>query len=150
MADTTFQSSPISLPISSHLVTVKFNHENFLLWNAQVIPYLMPKFVYLSRWNYLCPQLFVKNTNKVNSAYTSWQQQDQAIMSVLISNVSLPIMKSSKIDLLPLVVNLRKYHRLPYNRHPSTFTATVLSYGDFLYYISFVKMIIANLPSYLY
>ncbi|XP_040987834.1 uncharacterized protein LOC121235556 [Juglans microcarpa x Juglans regia] len=36
----TFQPFINPLPFSSHLVTVKLNHENYLLWKAQIMPYL--------------------------------------------------------------------------------------------------------------
>lgn len=40
MAKSSHYPSPLSLPILYHLFVVKLNHENFLPWKAQIIPYL--------------------------------------------------------------------------------------------------------------
>lgn len=81
-------TSPVSLPYSSHLLTVKLNHDNYLLWKAQ-LPYLR----HHNLFRYIdglipTPQLFDDSLTKQQALFTTWKQQDQVLMSILISSLS--------------------------------------------------------------
>ncbi|KAF5464109.1 hypothetical protein F2P56_014216 [Juglans regia] len=84
-------TSNISLSSPSNLITVKLNNENYLLWKAQIMPYLRGQnlFGHID-WTIVPPQL-LDASSKPTSAFLAWQQQDQAIMSVLISSLSEPL-----------------------------------------------------------
>ncbi|KAB1211559.1 hypothetical protein CJ030_MR6G013301 [Morella rubra] len=99
-------SSPTSVPtlVSSlpHLVTVKLSHENYLLWQAQMIPYLKGQRLYgfvdgsLSPTEFLSTTTPTSTTTSLNPAYTQWVQQDQMILSALISSLTEPLI--SQVD----------------------------------------------------
>lgn len=68
-------ASSLSLPISSYLVIVKLTHDNFLLWKAQITSYFRGQ----NLFDFLDGSTLVP---------PSWQQQDQAITSLLFSSLS--------------------------------------------------------------
>nr|CCI55336.1 PH01B019A14.5 [Phyllostachys edulis] len=85
-------SSPASF---SHLVNVKLACDNYLLWKAQLLPFLggqqLLGFVDGSRW---APAMMAMKTTDVgatqitNPEYIVWLQQDQMVLSTLLSSLS--------------------------------------------------------------
>lgn len=75
---------PSTTPSSSHLLTVKLTHDNFLLWKAQIIPYFKRQnlFGFLDGSHPAPPPLY-SITNTPSSAFLTWQQHDQSIISIL-------------------------------------------------------------------
>lgn len=83
------------------VATVKLNHDNFLLWKAQLIPYFRgqdlfgyidgcipkpPKFISVTH-----PETSVV-TERLNPAYSQWVRQDNLILSTLMTSLSEPIL----------------------------------------------------------
>lgn len=66
------QTSKSHLPSFSSLFSVKLNHENYLLWKAQLIPYLRGQnlFSYIDGSN-VAPQPFDEITKKSNPSFLS-------------------------------------------------------------------------------
>ena len=80
-------SSSLSLPISSNLVTVKLNHDNYLIWKLQITAYFRGQnlFGFLDGSS---PAPSIDTTDKPTPDFLAWQQQDQAVTSVLLSSLS--------------------------------------------------------------
>ena len=91
-------SSVISMP---SVATVKLNHDNFLLWKAQLIPYFRgqdlfgyidgsipkpPKIISVTH-----PETSVVS-ERLNPAYSQWVRQDNLILSTLMTSLSEPIL----------------------------------------------------------
>uniref|UniRef100_A0A2N9HT68 Retrotransposon Copia-like N-terminal domain-containing protein n=1 Tax=Fagus sylvatica TaxID=28930 RepID=A0A2N9HT68_FAGSY len=88
-------SAPTSLPHIQHLITIKLNRDNFLLWKAQIVPYLQGQHLY----GFIDgtkpappPSLAIpaSGTTTVlpNPEFYTWHMtQDQMILSVLISSL---------------------------------------------------------------
>lgn len=77
-------------PLTSltHLVTVKLTTENYLLWRAQMLPYLHGQdlFGYVDG---SLPALSKLSVDKSpNLAYKKWFKQDHQLLSALISPLS--------------------------------------------------------------
>ena len=94
----TDHTSP-SVTLVHHLITIKLTRDNYLLWKAQVVPYL--KGQHLFRFvdgSHPCPSQVVASASSdstavlLNSAFTKWQLQDQLILSALISSLSEKVM----------------------------------------------------------
>ena len=95
---TTDQPTVISMPT---VTTVKLNHDNFLLWKAQLVPYFKGQdlFGYLDG---SIPKLLkiISVTNsetattseRLNPAYSHWIRQDNLILSTLMTSLSEPIL----------------------------------------------------------
>jgi hypothetical protein len=85
-------------PAFSHMVSVKLNHENYLLWSAQVLPYLRSQgLIGYIDGSALAPSQTINVTPSddtdgrcviVNPEYTSWYHQDQLVLSVINSSLS--------------------------------------------------------------
>ena len=91
-------TTPIFNPVNVHsLVTVKLTKDNYLLWRAQVTPYLRgqqlfghvdgtiiapPKFITTSAPSSTTP------VQIENPAYSQWFTKDQVILSILVSSLS--------------------------------------------------------------
>lgn len=75
-----------------HLVTVKLTHENYLLWCAQLQPYLQGQclFGYING-SKAQPPSFLSDNVTPNPKFISWHQQDQLILSAIISSLSEPL-----------------------------------------------------------
>lgn len=91
-------SAPIiGLTNIHHIITIKLTHENFLLWRAQVTPYLRGQHVYgFVDGTNPPPPTTIPNPTPTSSAaaiipnpaFYLWSQQDQIILSTLISSLS--------------------------------------------------------------
>jgi histone deacetylase 1/2 len=83
------------------VTTVKLNHDNFLLWKAQLIPYFKGQdlFGYLDGSNIKPPKLISVThpesstiSECINPAYSHWVRQDNLILSTLMTSLSEPIL----------------------------------------------------------
>jgi len=91
-------SSVISMP---SVATVKLNHDNFLLWKAQLIPYFRGQdlFGYIDG-SIPKPPKIISVTHletsvvfeRLNPAYSQWICQDNLILSTLMTSLSEPIL----------------------------------------------------------
>lgn len=75
-----------------HLVTVKLTHENYLLWRAQLRPYLQGQclFGYINGFN-AQPPSFLSDNVAPNPEFISWNQQELLILSATISSLPEPL-----------------------------------------------------------
>lgn len=69
----------------SHLVTIKLNYDNYLLWRAQMVPFLKGQDLYYFVNGSCTAPASLDSLFPLNPLYLTWQQQDQAILSALIS-----------------------------------------------------------------
>lgn len=79
---------PTPLTSLTHLVTIKLTTENYLLWRAQMLPYLHGQdlFGYIDGSFPAPSKLFADKSP--NLAYKKWFKQDQQLLSALISSLS--------------------------------------------------------------
>ena len=93
----TNRSNTLPSFINPHnIVTVKLNRDNFLLWKAQIIPYMRGQrvFSFLDGTITPPPQV-IPNPDTAstidsieNPEFLTWVQQDQLIMSTLLSSLT--------------------------------------------------------------
>ena len=95
VVNTATSSSPTSLTTIHHLITIKLTRDNYLLWKAQIVPYLKGQhlFGYLDGSNPTPPQsLTVEIDGDIqviqNPDFSHWYFQDQMILSAIISSLS--------------------------------------------------------------
>ena len=91
----TQNTSPHSLPPIHHLITIKLTRDNYLLWKAQILPYLKGQhlFGFVDGTQIPPPQFLPLTTTKgshlrSNLDFLFWQSHDQLILSALISSLS--------------------------------------------------------------
>uniref|UniRef100_A0A2N9FQA8 Retrotransposon Copia-like N-terminal domain-containing protein n=1 Tax=Fagus sylvatica TaxID=28930 RepID=A0A2N9FQA8_FAGSY len=77
-----------------HLIIIKLNRDNYLLWKAQIVPYLKGQHLFSFIDGSLpAPPSFLPPTSTeitqatLNPAFATWQSQDQMIFSALISSL---------------------------------------------------------------
>jgi hypothetical protein len=88
MTDTS--SSLPTPPILSlhHAVTIRLNKNNYLLWRAQLLPYLRnTKLIGYLDGTKPAPTKMIGTEQTVNPAYTRWYDQDQHLLSGLLSSM---------------------------------------------------------------
>ncbi|KAB1213363.1 Retrovirus-related Pol polyprotein from transposon TNT 1-94 [Morella rubra] len=71
-----------------HIVTVKLTHDNYLLWKGQMAPYLHGQHLFRYVDGTISPPSLLLTGTTQNPSYTHWFQQDQLILSALISSLS--------------------------------------------------------------
>jgi hypothetical protein len=77
-----------------HLITIKLTRDNYLLWKAQIVPYLKGQhlFGYIDGSIPASPQFLLPTTDITqpapNPSFLTWQSQDQLILLALISSLS--------------------------------------------------------------
>uniref|UniRef100_A0A2N9GIZ9 Reverse transcriptase Ty1/copia-type domain-containing protein n=1 Tax=Fagus sylvatica TaxID=28930 RepID=A0A2N9GIZ9_FAGSY len=79
------------LPVVHHLVTIKLTRENYLLWKAQIVPYLRGQHLFgFLDGSRPAPSPFLDGSSQSepNPAHQAWLIQDQMILSALISSLS--------------------------------------------------------------
>jgi hypothetical protein len=88
-------NAPTSLPHIQHLITIKLTRDNYLLWKAQIIPYLRGQHLYgFIDGTKPAPasSLAVPDSGTTaalpNPDFYIWHTQDQMILSALISSLS--------------------------------------------------------------
>jgi hypothetical protein len=86
---------PHSLPPIHHLITIKLTLDNYLLWKAQILPYLKGQhlFGFVDGTQTPPPQYLPLTTTepshlRSNPKFLLWQSQDHLILSALISSLS--------------------------------------------------------------
>uniref|UniRef100_A0A2N9FV86 Retrotransposon Copia-like N-terminal domain-containing protein n=1 Tax=Fagus sylvatica TaxID=28930 RepID=A0A2N9FV86_FAGSY len=84
-----------SLPHIQHLITIKLNRDNYLLWKAQIVPYLRGQHLYgfidgtkPAPPPSLAVQASCTTAVLPNPEFYTWHTQDQMILSALISSLS--------------------------------------------------------------
>ena len=83
-----------SLTPIQYLITIKLNRDNYLLWKAQIVPYLKGQHLLgFIDGSQTAPSSFLPLTSTeiseptLNPAFLAWQSQDQMILSALISSL---------------------------------------------------------------
>uniref|UniRef100_A0A2N9IMK5 Reverse transcriptase Ty1/copia-type domain-containing protein n=1 Tax=Fagus sylvatica TaxID=28930 RepID=A0A2N9IMK5_FAGSY len=91
---TATSTAPSSLPHIQHLITIKLNRDNYLLWKAQIVPYLRGQHLYgfIDGTNPAPPSSVTASTSDTTTAlpnpeFSNWHTQDQMILSALISSL---------------------------------------------------------------
>ncbi|RVX16346.1 Retrovirus-related Pol polyprotein from transposon RE1 [Vitis vinifera] len=91
------------LPVSfTHYFLVKLDNNNFLIWKQQVVfaikGYGLQRFVL---FEYAIPPRFLlkeyAQAGNVNKAFVEWEQQDQLLLSWLLSSISEKVLPRAKI-----------------------------------------------------
>ncbi|KAJ9545242.1 hypothetical protein OSB04_024949 [Centaurea solstitialis] len=89
-SSSTISSSNISNPLSSlsHLVSIKLSNDNYLLWRAQMLPYLYGQKLFgFIDGSIPSPTQFLQD-GTTNPEFITWFQQDQLLLSIIISSLS--------------------------------------------------------------
>uniref|UniRef100_A0A2N9HPM9 Retrotransposon Copia-like N-terminal domain-containing protein n=1 Tax=Fagus sylvatica TaxID=28930 RepID=A0A2N9HPM9_FAGSY len=88
-------AAPTSFPQIQHLITIKLNCDNYLLWKAQIVPYLRGQHLYgfidgtkPAPPPFLAVQASSTTAILPNLEFSTWHTQDQMILSALISSLS--------------------------------------------------------------
>jgi hypothetical protein len=88
-------TTPSSLPHIQHLITIKLNRDNYLLWKAQIVPYLRGQHLYgfIDGTKPAPPPTLAVTASETttvipNPEFYTWHTQDQMILSALISSLS--------------------------------------------------------------
>ena len=79
------------LPVVHRLVTIKLTRENYLLWKAQIVPYLQGQHLFgFLDGSRPAPSSYLDGSSppEPNPAHQAWLIQDQMILSALISSLS--------------------------------------------------------------
>lgn len=80
--------TPPILPLH-HAVTIRLNKNNYLLWRAQLLPYLRStKLIGYLDGTLPAPTKMIGTEQTVNPAYTRWYDQDQHLLSGLLSSMT--------------------------------------------------------------
>uniref|UniRef100_A0A2N9HX01 Reverse transcriptase Ty1/copia-type domain-containing protein n=1 Tax=Fagus sylvatica TaxID=28930 RepID=A0A2N9HX01_FAGSY len=87
--------TPVHHLITIKLTTIKLTRDNYLLWRAQIVPYLRGQHLYgFLDGSTVAPLPTISlvtdglTTTAPNPLFTSWHLQDQLILSALISSLS--------------------------------------------------------------
>ncbi|GAV77188.1 UBN2_3 domain-containing protein, partial [Cephalotus follicularis] len=98
-----------SLNHAHHFLSLKLTTKNYLLWKTQLVPFLcVQKLLGFVDGSNRCPPLTVSvhghTDNQPNPATIAWQEQDQLLLSLLVSSLSESI--------IPIVVGLNTSHEV--------------------------------------
>ena len=92
--NTATSPSPTSLTTIHHLITIKLTRDNYLLWKAQIVPYLKGQhlYCYLDGTTLAPPRIITiaadDTTQAIqNPAFQHWHLQDQMILNAIISSL---------------------------------------------------------------
>ncbi|KAI8530452.1 hypothetical protein RHMOL_Rhmol11G0059400 [Rhododendron molle] len=92
-------SSSSSFPNAHHFLSLKLTHTNYLFWKTQITPYLRGQHLLgYADGTYPCPpkSISVDGASIENPSFQTWFDQDQLLMSLLISILT--------EDVIPLIV----------------------------------------------
>ncbi|XP_019189249.1 PREDICTED: uncharacterized protein LOC109183638 [Ipomoea nil] len=89
--------APPTLSSAHHFVSIKLSSKNYLFWRTQMVPFFcrqgLLRFV---DGSHECPAVVTSTSDGVisvdNSAVLVWEQQDQAILSMLVASLSEEVM----------------------------------------------------------
>lgn len=91
----TNSSSLPNSPSFTHFINIKLNRNNFLLWKAQLIPYLRSQnLLHFVDGSIQPPTKYTTQTENdesqqvINPEYTTWYQRDQWVLSVMLSSLT--------------------------------------------------------------
>ena len=86
----TSPSVPTSLTVVHHLITIKLTRDNYLLWKAQIVPYLRGQYLFgfIDGSRPAPSPVSASDSDEPNPDFQAWHLQDQLIMSALISSLS--------------------------------------------------------------
>ena len=86
----TSPSVPTSLTAVHHLITIKLTRDNYLLWKAQIVPYLRGQYLFgfIDGSRPAPSPVSASDSDEPNPDFQAWHLQDQLIMSALISSLS--------------------------------------------------------------
>ena len=97
--NTATSPSPTSLTTIHHLITIKLTHDNYLLWKAQIVPYLKGQHLcgYLNGTTPALSRIITIAADDTNHAiqnpeFQHWHLQDQMILNAIISSLSKKIL----------------------------------------------------------
>ena len=84
----------------NHMVPFKLNQHNFLLWRSQIVPILKGHALYgFVTGETSSPPSTIQSINEsgscltlINPAFIAWEQQDQRLLSWLLSTLSEPVL----------------------------------------------------------
>jgi hypothetical protein len=91
---------PTTPIIITNSITIRLSNDNYIYWRTQVVPILLTNLIYgFIDGTLLCPSETVPNTDKTvgapptidNPLYSAWHQQDQAILSAIVSSLTEPV-----------------------------------------------------------
>jgi hypothetical protein len=99
----------VPLSNTQQVISLKLSNTNFLYWRMQMKPYLLGQGVYFYvDGSFLCPPAYISSAGmplfNLNPSYLSWKQQDQLIISVILSSIS--------TEVLHIVVDCQTSHSL--------------------------------------
>ncbi|EYU33085.1 hypothetical protein MIMGU_mgv1a022287mg, partial [Erythranthe guttata] len=86
-------TTPMMPSISpSQILSLKLSDDNYMLWKAQLLPFLRGHNLYgFVDGSFSAPEVF-DEMSQPNPAYSVWHQNDQSVMSLLISSLSESVM----------------------------------------------------------
>jgi hypothetical protein len=91
---------PTTPIIITNSITIRLSNDNYIYWRTQVVPILWTNLIYgFIDGTLPCPCKMVPNTDKTagapptvdNPLYSAWYQQDQAILSAIVSSLTEPV-----------------------------------------------------------
>jgi hypothetical protein len=90
-------ASIISLSHTHQVISLKLTNTNYLYWRMQMLPYLLGQGVFgFGDGSNTCPSTHVLAHDgislQVNPLFQNWKQQDQLILSALLSSLSMEVL----------------------------------------------------------
>jgi len=90
-------ASIISLSHTYQVISLKLTNTNYLYWRIQMLPYLLGQGVFgFVDGSNTCPSTHVLAHDgislQVNPLFQTWKQQDQLILSALLSSLSIEVL----------------------------------------------------------
>jgi hypothetical protein len=90
-------ASIISLSHTHQVISLKLTNTNYLYWRMQMLPYLLGQGVFgFVDGSNTCPSTHVLAHDgislQVNPLFQTWKQQDQLILSALLSSLSMEVL----------------------------------------------------------
>jgi hypothetical protein len=90
-------ASIISLSHTQQVISLKLTNTNYLYWRMQILPYLLGQGVFgFVDGSNTCPSTHVLVHDgislQVNPLFQTWKQQDQLILSALLSSLSMEVL----------------------------------------------------------
>lgn len=101
VSDAMIPSVPIALSSAHHYVSIKLTSHNFVFWRAQLVPFLKcQNLMGFVDGSIPCPAALLpvpageasSAVSSPNPAFQAWVQQDQGILSMIISSLSEEVM----------------------------------------------------------
>ena len=96
-SDVSTAASIISLSHTHQVISLKLTNTNYLYWCIQMLPYLLGQGVFgFVDGSNTCPSTHVLAHDgislQVNRPFQTWKQQDQLILSALLSSLSMEVL----------------------------------------------------------